>query len=105
MTESPDQLLIKVEVAYALPDRQKIIELDVNEGTTAYEAVIRSGITELFDGIDVENDPMGIFGKAVKPREYQLKAGDRVEIYRPLIADPKVVRKARAAKAAEEKSG
>jgi len=104
MTKPPDQSLINVEVAYALPDRQKIIALDVAEGTTAFRAVADSGIASEFDGIDIENDPMGIFGKTIKPREYQLKAGDRVEIYRPLIADPKAARKARAAASAEAKS-
>lgn len=104
MTETSDQSLIKVEVAYALPHKQKIIALDVEEGTTALQAVADSGIANEFDNIDIKNDSMGVFGKAIKPGEYQLKAGDRVEIYRPLIADPKAVRKARAAASAEAKS-
>ncbi|WP_250655171.1 RnfH family protein [Alkalimarinus coralli] len=90
---------IKVEVAYATPEEQKIIELDVMAGTSMYDAVEQSGITELFPQIDIDKDKMGIFGKAVKnPREHELIEGDRVEIYRPLIIDPKQARLNRAAK-------
>ncbi|WP_286236671.1 RnfH family protein [Neptuniibacter halophilus] len=88
-----------VEVAYALPTEQKIISLNVAEECTAYEAVIKSGIAEMFPQIDPENDPMGIFAKAIKdPKTTVLKEGQRVEIYRPLIADPKEARAKRAAK-------
>ncbi len=91
---------ISVEVAYALPDKQMLIPLKVAEGTTAYEAVVQSGITDHFDGIDLASDKMGIFGKQVKdPKAEVLKAGDRVEIYRPLLVDPKEMRLKRAAKA------
>lgn len=90
---------IKVEVAYATPEEQKIVELDVMAGTSMYDAVEQSGITELFPQIDIDKDKMGIFGKAVKnPREHELIEGDRVEIYRPLIIDPKQARLNRAAK-------
>lgn len=92
-----DETNIDVEVAYALPEGQKIIALQVVLGTTAYEAALQSGIDKAFPGLDIEGSDMGIFGKAVKPRDYQLQAGDRVEIYRPLIIDPKEVRKNRAA--------
>jgi putative ubiquitin-RnfH superfamily antitoxin RatB of RatAB toxin-antitoxin module len=90
---------INVEVVYALPNEQKVISLDVMAGTTLYEAVLQSGILESFPQIDVENDHMGIFGKAVKkPKEQVLEEGDRVEIYRPLLIDPKQARLNRAAK-------
>ena len=95
--------MIAVEVAYALPERQAIIELQVEEGTTALEAARRSGITARFEGINLENAKLGIFGKAVSPQQV-LRVGDRVEIYRPLIADPKEVRKARAARVRERKA-
>lgn len=96
--------MITVEVAYALPDEQKILSLQVEEGCTAYEAVIKSGIVKLFPQIDVENDPMGVFGKALRdPKKEVLNAGDRVEIYRPLIADPKEARAKRAAKMKAQK--
>ena len=91
--------LIRVEVAYALPDEQKIISLEVAPGTTAFDAAGKSGIDRQFGGLSLDECDMGVFGKVVKPRDYCLKAGDRVEIYRPLKADPKEVRKKRAAKA------
>lgn len=96
---------IAVEVAYALPDKQKIIALLVEPGTTAYQAVKRSGITQHFPEIDIDSAPMGIFGQSLgtkglaKAEAYELQAGDRVEIYRPLKADPKEARRKRAAKA------
>jgi putative ubiquitin-RnfH superfamily antitoxin RatB of RatAB toxin-antitoxin module len=95
--------LINVEVAYALPERQAIVELQVEEGTTALDAARLSGLTERFEGIDLENDKLGIFGKVVAPSQV-LQPGERVEIYRPLIADPKEVRKARAARVKERKA-
>ncbi|WP_428036301.1 RnfH family protein [Amphritea sp.] len=96
--------MIKVEVAYALPNEQKIIALQVDEGCSAYEAVVQSRIAEIFPQIDIENDPMGVFGKALAdPKSHILKPAQRVEIYRPLIADPKEVRARRAAKAKAER--
>jgi len=93
---------IKVEVAYALPEKQAILAVEVAEGATALEAAQQSGITEKFKGIDLENAKFGIFGNLVSSKQV-LRAGDRVEIYRPLIADPKEVRKARAARARERR--
>jgi putative ubiquitin-RnfH superfamily antitoxin RatB of RatAB toxin-antitoxin module len=89
---------ITVEVAYALPNKQLIKTLEVPVGTTAHQAVKLSAIAEAFDAAIPEDGPLGIFGKAVA-NEHVLREGDRVEIYRPLIADPKEVRKERAAKA------
>jgi hypothetical protein len=89
---------IVVEVAYALPDKQQIVMLEVSPGTTARAAVLQSGIEQSFPEIDVHAARLGIFGKAVKD-DQKLRAGDRVEIYRELIADPKEVRKRRAAEA------
>ncbi len=91
---------IKVEVAYALPDKQSIVPLTVPEGTTALDAARQSGLTEQYEDLSLEGAKLGIFGKAVAPTQV-LREGDRVEIYRPLIADPKEVRKARAARAKE----
>lgn len=96
--------LITVEVAFALPDKQKIIEVLVEPGTTAFQAAERSGIVKLFPEIDLESAKMGIFGQALgtkglkPPKEHELQPGDRVEIYRPLIADPKEARRKRAQK-------
>ncbi len=94
---------ITVEVAYALPHKQAILEVEVPEGTTALEAARLSGITGRFDGIDLDNSKLGIFSKPVSPGQV-LRAGDRVEIYRPLIADPKEVRKERAARVRKERA-
>lgn len=102
--------LIPVEVAYALPHKQKIVALDVEPGTTARQAVQMSNIERDFPDIDVDSAPMGVFGQALgtkglaSPEDYVLQEGDRVEIYRPLIADPKEVRKQRAVKAKAKKA-
>lgn len=99
-----DQETIPVEVAYALPKKQKIIALQVAPGTTALQAVEQSGIVKEFPEIDVATAKMGIFGQALgtkglkKAPEHELQPGDRVEIYRPLTSDPKDARRKRAAK-------
>lgn len=101
---------LRVEVAYALPQRQRIIELHVKSGCTAWEAVQQSGITLEFPDIDLETADMGIFSKPLDgkllplPKDYRLKAKDRVEIYRPLLIDPKAARLARAARAKENRA-
>jgi len=94
---------ITVEVAYALPHKQKIAAVKVAPGTTARDVVRQSGIARDFPGLDVETADLGLFGKSVKD-DFAPQAGDRIEIYRPLSADPKDARKARAAKAKEKKS-
>lgn len=100
-----DKPMIAVEVAYALADKQKLLRLAVLEGTTVREVALRSGMDGFFPGLDLATAPLGIFGKAVpRPDERVLVEGERVEIYRPLIADPKEVRKQRAAKAAQNKA-
>jgi len=93
---------ITVEVAYALPHRQVLIQVELPVGATALEAAQRSGIAGKFDGVDLDNGTLGIFGHIVAPSQV-LRDGDRVEIYRPLIADPKEVRKARAVRAKERR--
>ena len=99
---SMDKSSIAVEVVYALADKQKLLQMTVPAGTTVREAALRSGLDAHFPGLDLASAPLGIFGKAVpKPEERVLEEGERVEIYRPLIADPKEVRKQRAAKAAK----
>lgn len=95
---------ILVEVAYALPEQQLILELMVPEGTTAEQAVQQSGITGKFPEIDLTQNKLGIFGKLVKG-DTVLRERDRVEIYRPLIADPKEVRRQRAAEGKVMKKG
>lgn len=100
--ESADR--IRVEVAYARPDSQLILPLEVVRGTTLRQAVEQSGILEQFPEIDLDQQQVGIFGKLNKP-DTELREGDRVEIYRPLIADPKEVRKQRAAAGKKMKKG
>ena len=101
-----DKSMIVVEVVYALPDKQKLLRVQVPKGTTLREAAERSGMDAHFPGLDLATCPLGIFGKAVsKPQERVLEEGERVEIYRPLLADPKEVRKQRDAKAAQAKAG
>ena len=98
------QTAIEVEVAYALPDQQTLLRLEVPEGTTAEDAVRRSGVLEQHPEIDLASSKIGIFAKPV-PGNRVLRAGDRVEIYRPLIADPKAVRKQRAEEGKRMKKG
>ena len=86
---------IHIEVAYALPERQKILALLVEPGTTIGEAIEQSGIKDHFEGLEISDDMVGIFGHR-KSLDEVLSEGDRVEIYRPLIADPKEVRRERA---------
>lgn len=94
--------MIVVEVGYALADKQKLLRLTVPHGTTVREAALQSGMDQHFPGLDLAGSPLGIFGKAVaKPEARVLEEGERIEIYRPLVADPKEVRKQRAAKAAK----
>ena len=101
-----DKSMIVVEVVYALPGKQKLLRMQVPKGTTLREAAERSGMQAHFPGLDLATCPLGIFGKAVrKPQERVLEEGERVEIYRPVLADPKEVRKQRAAKAAQAKAG
>ncbi len=100
-----DKSGVLVEVVYALAGEQALLELELPAGSTLREAVLRSGLDARFPGLDLATVPLGIFGKAVsRPEERVLEAGDRVEIYRPLQADPKEVRKRRAARAAEARA-
>lgn len=85
-----------VEVAYALVDNQSLISLEVKEGTTLKEAIEASGILEIYNQIDLSKQQVGIFSKFAS-LDTVLREKDRVEIYRPLVADPKEVRKERAA--------
>jgi putative ubiquitin-RnfH superfamily antitoxin RatB of RatAB toxin-antitoxin module len=94
--------MLPVEVAYALPEKQLILRIDVPEGTTIDEAIRLSEIAARFPELDVAAADVGIFGKVVKDRGTVLKAGDRVEIYRPLLIDPKAARAERARKKAQD---
>lgn len=93
-----------IEVAYATPAKQIILECKIDQGTSARDAVRLSGIEQHFPEIDPENCDLGVFGKAIAA-DYQLQDGDRIEIYRPLIADPKEIRRQRAAQGLQMKKG
>ncbi len=86
---------IPIEVAYALPDLQILKKLDVPKGSNLIQAIALSGITEQFTEIDLKQGKFGIFGKLAAPTTL-LQPHDRVEIYRPLIIDPKDARRLRA---------
>ncbi|MHC9511277.1 RnfH family protein [Kangiella sp. M94] len=88
---------ITVEVCYALPDKQTLLSLEVEVSATIEDIIHQSGILELHPEIDLARNRVGIFSKLAKLTD-TLHNGDRVEIYRPLIADPKEVRKQRAQK-------
>ncbi|WP_347910509.1 RnfH family protein [Pseudomonas grandcourensis] len=99
------EVMIEVEVVYAAVDRQVLLTLTVPVGTSVRAALLRSAVAEEFPELDLTHCPVGIFGKVVAdPESRAVQAGDRIEIYRPLLADPKEVRRLRAAKAAEAKA-
>ena len=98
----PNEILI--EVAFALPQKQMIIPIKVKIGTTAEEAIIASGIIKKFPEIDLKINQIGIFGKLTQ-LDHVMRERDRIEIYRPLIADPKEIRRQRAAEGKVMKKG
>ncbi len=95
-------MTIQVEVVYALPNVQNLLTVNVPEGTTAQQAVELSGLPDQYP--EIANLKLGIFGRLVKP-DTVLREKDRVEIYRPLIADPKEVRRKRAEEGKAMKKG
>lgn len=98
------EAMINVEVVYAAIDRQVLLSVSVPAGATVRAALLMSGVGEVFAELDLADCPVGIFGKVIAdPDKHPVQAGDRIEIYRPLLADPKEVRRLRAAKAAEAK--
>jgi hypothetical protein len=95
---------MSVEVVYALPDRQPLLRVQLDEGATVDDAIRASGLLEAFPEIDLAKNKIGIFSKLVKLDE-KVRDRDRVEIYRPLIADPKEVRRKRAEEGKVTKKG
>ena len=93
---------MKIGIAYALPKRQVLFDIEVPDGATVQDAINRSGILKQFPDIDLEKQKVGIYSKLSK-LDTVLSDGDRVEIYRPITCDPKTVpRKAKPADAASE---
>ncbi len=96
MANQSTEKRITVEVAYALPDEQFLKEMTVPEGATIADVIEQSGLLELYPDIDLEKNGVGIFSKASK-LDTVVREHDRVEVYRPLIADPKEARRKKAA--------
>ena len=95
---------VPIEVVYALPEEQVIFTAEVAENATIRDGIEASGVLERYPEIDVDTVKVCIFGK-LAPMKTVLRAKDRIEIYRPLIADPKEVRKKRAAEGKRMKKG
>ncbi len=95
---------IRVEVCYALPDKQELVGLTLGAGASVQDAITASGMLDRYPGIDLQINKVGIFARLVK-LDAPLRDRDRVEIYRPLIADPKEVRRQRAAEGKAMKKG
>lgn len=93
---------ITIEVVYALPDKQYLRTVTLAEGATVEAAIKASGLLSLRKDIDLQSNKVGVYSRPVKLDDV-LQDGDRVEIYRPLIADPKEMRRQRAERAAEKK--
>jgi putative ubiquitin-RnfH superfamily antitoxin RatB of RatAB toxin-antitoxin module len=93
---------IRVDVAFALRERQALISLDLDRSSTVEQAIRRSGILDDFPEIDIARSQVGIFGRLAS-LETRVRDGDRVEIYRPLIAEPKQARRERAQRAANKR--
>lgn len=97
--------ILAIEVAFATPDRQWQQSLCVPVGTTLVEAVKRSGFATEFPGLDPDSLLMGVYGRRERqPQTRRVEEGDRVEIYRPLLSDPKEIRRRRAAAAKRTKA-
>lgn len=88
---------IRVEVVYALPERQYLRTVKLEEGCTVEQAIVASGLLELRKDIDLKSNKVGVYSRPVKLADI-ISDGDRIEIYRPLIADPKELRRQRAEK-------
>jgi putative ubiquitin-RnfH superfamily antitoxin RatB of RatAB toxin-antitoxin module len=95
---------IQIEITYAKPDRQDVVRLKLPEGSTIQQAIEASGLAQRYPEIDLAKAKVGIYGKLSR-MDTVVRERDRVEIYRPLIADPKEVRKQRAAEGKVMKKG
>jgi len=95
---------LSIEIAYALPQKQELVQLKLPAGSTVQQAIEASGLKQKHPEIDLAKNKVGVFGKLSK-LDTPLRDRDRVEIYRPLIADPKEVRKKRAEEGKVMKKG
>lgn len=95
------EALMHIEVAYALPTKQSLVDVAIKDGATVEDVIVASKLLAEYPDIDLSEAKVGIWSRVVKLHDV-VKDGDRIEIYRPLIADPKEIRKRRAEKAKEE---
>lgn len=93
--QSMDKPLIEIELVYATPEKQFLLAFSVSPGTTLGDGIEQSNIRSECPGLIIDPNAVGIFGRKVST-DHVLEAGDRIEIYRPLIADPKEVRREKA---------
>lgn len=101
--EMPEKM-VNVELVYALPEQQTLLSFTVPQGTTIDQAITLSGIQSHYPALDLADMKVGLFGK-IAPRKQVLREKDRIELYRPLIADPKEIRKQRAEAGKKMKKG
>jgi len=94
--------IIPIEVAYASANQSWLIPFEVEEGTTVQQAIASSGILEQCLEINLQTNKVGLFSKIIE-LDVLVRAGDRIEIYRPLILDPKEARRLRAEKSKQKK--
>ena len=94
MSDAP----LQIEVAYAEPQRDIVKTLYLPAGSRVADALRLAALDPDFTGVDLANSALGIFGRSIRP-DHALQQGDRIEIYRPLAADPKVARRERAQQA------
>ncbi|WP_194437909.1 RnfH family protein [Vibrio fluminensis] len=90
--------MIHVEVVFALPHEQRVFTLVVNKAMTVEEIIAQSGVLELYPEIDLKENKVGVYSRNVR-LDATVRDGDRIEIYRPLLADPKEIRRKRAEQA------
>ncbi len=100
MSKTEQQAQIQVEVVLATPERQQLVAIQVSVGSTVADAIEQSMVLQAFEGFELDPAKVGIFGRKASMTDV-LRAGDRVEIYRPLIVDPKESRRQRALKQAQ----
>ena len=98
---SSEEKLIHVEVVYALPHVQRVIKLAITPDTKVQETIEQSGVLEMYPEIDLKKNKVGVYSRNVR-LDAMVHDGDRIEIYRPLIADPREIRRKRAEQAKQE---
>lgn len=99
MNFTATSVMLRVEAAYAMPDEQIIIRLELKEGSTVHDVLEQSELLQRYPEINATDSAIGIYGRVV-PLDHPIRDGDRVEIYRPLTIDPKIERRSRSRRSA-----